>query len=88
MRRRKNGRRFNIGYVAHDKRVNVIVRSQFITAYVLLGLYLLLLYSENYIVLPNFLHEIKFILGGLIIAWVLWHTINFGVSKHVIKKNR
>ena len=86
--RKKSKRRFTVGYISQDRNVNVIVRSQLITAYLVLFIYMLLMYSEKYIVLPDFLYEIKFVLGGLIIAWVLWHTVNYLVSKKIIRSNK
>ena len=89
MAKRKNGERrrlLSVQRVARDRSVNVIIRSQLITAYTVLAIYLLLIYSDKYIMLPTFLEETKFILGGLVIIYVLWHTVNFAVSKYVIKK--
>lgn len=88
MRRQKRRSRSFVGYVANDRNVNVIIRSQLITAYSVLGIYLLLVFSSNYFVLPEFIEEFKVIIGALIVAWMLWHTVNYFVSKKVIRSNK
>jgi hypothetical protein len=88
VRKQRRRRSSMMGYVANDKSVNVIIRSQLITAYVVLGIYLLLRYSSKYIKLPVFIQDVMVIIGGLIVAWVLWHTVNYFVSKKVIRGNK
>lgn len=85
---RRLRKRNMVGYVVNDKNVNVIIRSQLITAYMVLGFYLLIRYSSNYIKFPVFIQESMVIIGGLIFAWVLWHTVNYAVAKKIIKQNK
>ena len=77
-----------LGYFVNDRNVNVLVRNNLITAYTLLAIFLLVVYSEKFFVLPSFIEQFKIIIGGLIFAWVLWHTVNYLVAKNIIKTNK
>ena len=86
--KRTRGSRNPLTRLAQDRNINVITRSGLITAWTLVLIYIALIYSENHWALPKFLEEIKFILGGLVIVYALWHTVNFLVAKYIIKTNK
>ena len=83
-RRRKNGKRFN--YPGQDPRVNIIIRSHLITSFIVLFIYISIIYTEKLMVLPAWLTEIQVVIGGIIVAWVLWSVVNYLVSKHILSK--